>query len=46
VRKKYAKPTLFNIIGPLLSPANSDFQMIGCSFEDKMELMIEACKIL
>ncbi|MFA5917463.1 MAG: anthranilate phosphoribosyltransferase [Candidatus Gracilibacteria bacterium] len=45
-RKNYAKPTIFNILGPLLSPANSNYQMIGCSFEDKMELMIETCKIL
>ncbi len=45
-RKNYAKPTIFNILWPLLSPANSDYQIIGCSFEDKMELMIETCKIL
>ncbi len=45
-RKNYAKPTIFNILWPLLSPANSNYQMIGCSFEDKMELMIEACLIL
>jgi anthranilate phosphoribosyltransferase len=45
-RKNYAKPTIFNILWPLLSPANSNYQMIGCSFEDKMELMIETCKIL
>jgi anthranilate phosphoribosyltransferase len=45
-RKNYARPTIFNILWPLLSPANSDYQMIGCSFEDKMELMIEACLIL
>jgi anthranilate phosphoribosyltransferase len=46
VRKRYAKPTVFNILWPLLNPANTDFQIIGCSFEDKMELMIETCKIL
>ncbi len=46
VRKKYAKPTIFNIIWPLLNPANADYQIIGCSFEDKIELMIETCKIL
>jgi len=46
IRKKYEKPTIFNIIGPLLSPVNSDFQMIWCSFEDKMKLMIETCRIL
>ena len=46
VRKRYGKPTIFNIIWPLLNPANTDFQIIGCSFEDKMELIIETCKIL
>jgi len=46
VRKRYAKPTIFNILWPLLNPANTDYQIIGCSFEDKMELMIETCKIL
>ena len=46
VRKRYWKPTIFNIIWPLLNPANTDYQIIGCSFEDKMELIIETCKIL
>jgi anthranilate phosphoribosyltransferase len=46
VRKRYAKPTIFNILGPLLNPANTDYQIIGCSFEDKMGLIIETCKIL
>lgn len=46
VRKKYGKPTVFNLIGPLLNPANTDIQIIGCSREDKMELLIETCKIL
>lgn len=46
VRKKYNKPTIFNIIWPLLNPWNSDYQIIWCSFEDKMELMINTCKIL
>jgi len=46
VRKRYAKPTIFNILWPLLNPANTDYQIIWCSFEDKMELMIETCKIL
>lgn len=46
VRKRYGKPTIFNIIWPLLNPANTDFQIIGCSFEDKMELIIETCRVL
>jgi anthranilate phosphoribosyltransferase len=39
VRKQYGKPTLFNFLWPLLSPADPDFQLIGCAFEDKMELI-------
>ena len=46
VRKRYWKPTIFNIIWPLLNPANTTYQIIGCSFEDKMKLMIDTCKIL
>lgn len=46
VRKRYWKPTIFNILGPLLNPANTNFQIIGCSFEDKMECIIETCKVL
>ena len=46
VRKRYSKPTIFNILWPLLNPANTDYQIIWCSFVDKMELMIETCKIL
>jgi len=46
VRKKYWKPTIFNILWPLLNPANTNYQLIGCSFEDKMDLMIQTCKIL
>jgi len=45
-RIAYGKPTIFNILWPLLSPANSNYQMIWCSFEDKMELMIETSLIL
>jgi len=46
IRKKYGKPTIFNILWPLLNPANTNYQIIWCSFENKMELMIETCKIL
>lgn len=45
-RKRYWKATIFNILWPLLNPANTDYQIIGCSFEDKMELIVETCKIL
>lgn len=46
VRKRYGKPTVFNLLGPLLSPVNSDFTLIWCSFEDKQKLMIDTCKLL
>jgi anthranilate phosphoribosyltransferase len=46
VRQRYGKPTIFNILWPLLNPANTDYQIIGCSFENKMKLMIDTCKIL
>lgn len=46
VRKRYNKPTIFNIIWPLLNAWNAGYQIIWCSFEDKMELMIETCKLL
>jgi len=46
VRKRYWKPTIFNILWPLLNPANTDYQIIGCSFEDKMELIAETCRLL
>jgi anthranilate phosphoribosyltransferase len=45
-RKEYAKPTVFNILGPLLNPANTNYQMIGCSFEEKIPLIVETLKIL
>ncbi len=44
VRKRYWKPTIFNILWPLLCPVNSENQLIGCSFADKMEFMIETSK--
>lgn len=44
VRKMYGKPTLFNILWPLLNPANSDFQLIWCALQEKMELMADVIK--
>lgn len=46
LRKDYWKPTIFNILGPLLSPVNSNIHLTWCSFEDKMELMIETFRLL
>lgn len=46
LRKEYGKPTIFNIIWPLLSPGNPRAEIIGCSFENRMDLMIEICREL
>jgi anthranilate phosphoribosyltransferase len=42
----FGKPTIFNILGPLLNPANPKIQIIGTSFLPQMELIAETCKIL
>lgn len=44
VRKELAIPTLFNFLGPLLNPANTNFQLIGTSRKDVMEKMITVQK--
>jgi anthranilate phosphoribosyltransferase len=46
VRKAIAKPTFFNLLGPLLSPVKVKRQIIGTSFVDKMELIAETAKLL
>lgn len=38
-RKQFWKPTIFNLLGPLLSPANPWYQMVWCAFKDKQELL-------
>lgn len=45
-RKKIGKPTIFNILGPLLSPAGVKTQIIGTSFKAQMRLIASACKLL
>ncbi len=45
-RKKYGKPTFFNILGPLLSPANVKKQIIGTAFKEKMKIIAEVCKLI
>ena len=46
LRKQYGKPTIFNILWPLLSPVDSKIHLTWCWFEDKMELMIETFRLL
>ena len=45
-RKAIGEPTIFNILGPLLNPANPQKQIIGTSFKDQMRMMAEACKLM
>jgi anthranilate phosphoribosyltransferase len=46
VRKLVNGPTFFNIMGPLLSPNQAKYQIIGTSFEDKMMLIAQTSKLL
>lgn len=45
-RAKIGHPTIFNVLGPLLNPAQVKMQIIGTAFADKMELMAETCLLL
>ena len=39
IRKSLAVPTIFNFLGPLLNPANTESQLIGVSRKDVMKKM-------
>ena len=39
IRKSLGVPTIFNYLGPLLNPANTNFQLIGVSRRDVMKKM-------
>lgn len=41
IRKSLAVPTIFNFLGPLLNPANTQSQLIGVSRKDVMKKMTE-----
>jgi anthranilate phosphoribosyltransferase len=45
IRKEFAlefsQPTIFNYLGPLLNPANTNFQLIGTSKKETMRIMLE-----
>lgn len=42
IRKELAIPTIFNFLGPLLNPANTNSQLIGTSRKDVMLKMLSA----
>jgi anthranilate phosphoribosyltransferase len=46
VRQEVGVKTIFNILGPLLNPAKPEFQIIGTSNSEDMQLMAEACVAL
>ena len=49
IRKSLAVPTIFNFLGPLLNPANTQLQLIGVSRKDVMKKMAEvvvSCQLL
>ena len=46
VRNEIGFPTLFNLLGPLMNPAQTKVQIIGTSFREQMRLIAEAAKRL
>ena len=44
VRAELGIPTIFNFLGPLLNPANTQFQLIGTSRKETMLPMLEALR--
>jgi anthranilate phosphoribosyltransferase len=44
VRKSLGVPTIFNFLGPLLNPANAQYQLIGTSRKETMLPMIHVLK--
>ncbi|MBC8191420.1 MAG: anthranilate phosphoribosyltransferase [Candidatus Marinimicrobia bacterium] len=46
VRGELQTKTIFNLLGPLLNPAKPQYQIIGTSNQDDMELLIEAARAL
>jgi len=45
-RQKFGQKTIFNMIGPLLNPANISHQMVGISFPSAMESYVNVLKNL
>lgn len=44
IRADLSVPTIFNFLGPLLNPANTEFQLIGTSKKETMLPMLEALR--
>ncbi len=45
-RKAFGKPTILNLLGPLLNPAEPKMQIIGTSFKHQMKLIAESAGLL
>jgi len=45
-RSKMAVKTIFNYLGPLLNPANPNYQLIGCSDYNISKIMAQSCQKL
>ena len=45
IRKSLGVPTIFNFLGPLLNPANTNLQLIGVSRHDIMKKMSETLQL-
>lgn len=46
IRKKLYTPTIFNLLGPLLNPADADYQVIGVAQSQYIPRMAEVAKQL
>ncbi|MGD0896278.1 MAG: anthranilate phosphoribosyltransferase [Thermoguttaceae bacterium] len=46
VRKRLGRPTIFNILGPLVNPAGASFQLIGVGRAELRPLLAEALTLL
>jgi anthranilate synthase/phosphoribosyltransferase len=45
-RQRMGIPTIFNVLGPLLNPYNPSKQFIGTAFENYMDLIADAGKLM
>ena len=45
-RQELGIRTIFNFLGPLLNPANTQNQLIGCSDQKMAKIMLKACHLM